>query len=138
VNKDLIELLIDTIGKKPEIDAQSIYQTCESHGYKKGTYTAYLSFLKKAGYVRRVRPEVYAIGRLASNKTIAVNLQRLALHKRELKGVRPESAPKSPQPKVDKLPLREIARAEFTNQQNEITRAVELLKSFGFKVTLSV
>jgi len=102
VNKDLIELLIDTIGKKPEIDAQSIYQTCESHGYKKGTYTAYLSFLKKAGYVRRVRPEVYAIGRLASNKTIAVNLQRLALHKRELKGIRPEIAPKSPSRKLTK------------------------------------
>jgi len=34
--------------------------------------------------------------------------------------------------------MREIARAEFTSQQNEITRAVELLKSFGFKVTLSV
>jgi hypothetical protein len=137
MNKDLIELLIDTIGKNPEIDAQTIYQACESRGYKKGTYTAYLSFLKKAGYVRRVRPEVYAIGRLASNKTIAVNLQRLALHKRAIKGVRPENAPKCPEPKVDKLPLREIAQPEH-DPQNEITRAVELLKSFGFKVTLSV
>jgi hypothetical protein len=138
MNKNLIELITDTVSKRPEVHTETIYNACDSAGYVRGTYTSYLSLMKKAGYIRRVKPQVYAIGKPASTQTIALNLQRLALHKRDIKGVLPQNAPvENKQVKKTtslftepKTPFADIHRAR------KITEAVDLLKSYGIKVTL--
>ena len=139
MNKALIELITDTVSKRNEVHTETIYNACEAAGYVRGTYTSYLSLMKKAGYIRRVKPQVYAIGRPASTHTIALNLQRLAIHKKEIKGVSPQNTPiESEQVKTQSLfkystPFKSKESIEFWSRVNE---AVDLLKSYGIKVTL--
>lgn len=139
MNKNLIELITDTVSKRPEVHTETIYNACEAAGYVRGTYTSYLSLMKKAGYIRRVKPQVYAIGRPASTQTIALNLQRLAIHKKAIKGVSPQNAPiETEQVKTQSLfkystPFKSQESIEFWSRVNE---AVDLLKSYGIKVTL--
>jgi len=89
MNKELIELIINALSKGAEMNAYDLYEICEADGYKRGTYTSYLSMMKKAGYIRRVKPRVYAIGKMASTTTIDHNLRRLSLHNKQF-GLTPE------------------------------------------------
>jgi len=138
MNKELIELITDTVSKRTEVDAVTIYNVCESRGYVRGTYTSYISMLKKAGYLRRVKEAVYAIGRPASTQTIALNLQRLQLHK---KGVRPESPRNAPKAVTKSNQLQQVTTDEPTESMEAIRgrrvgEAIEVLKSYGIRVTL--
>ena len=141
MNKALIELITDTVSKRNEVHTETLYNACEAAGYVRGTYTSYLSMMKKAGYIRRVKPQVYAIGRPASSHTIALNLQRLAIHKKEIKGVSPQNAPIENkasnllQPVTTNEQISKNVLAEF-KRNKEIMEAVDLLKSYGIKVTL--
>jgi hypothetical protein len=139
MNKELIELITDTVSKGNEVDVLTIYVVCEAQGFVRGTYTSYISMMKKAGYLRRVKHGVYAIGRPASAQTIALNLQRLMLHK---KGVPPKMPRNAPKP-VSSFPVvtsnEEFAKellSEYNTAKSDLLRAVEVLKSFGFKVTI--
>lgn len=142
MNKELIELITDTISKRNEVETATIYNACEARGFVRGTYTSYISMMKKAGYLRRVKHQVYAIGRPASAQTIALNLQRLQLHK---KGVSPKMPPNAPKPteRVNPFPKvtsnEEFAKqvlSEVSNAKADLFRAVDVLKSYGFKVTI--
>ena len=129
MNKELIELITDTVSKRNEVDALSIYNACENRGFVRGTYTSYISMMKKAGYLRRVKPQVYAIGKPASAQTIALNLQRLVIHKKQIRS------------ETEAKPKQMIANANFykptlANEPDTIMRAVALLKSYGAKVTI--
>lgn len=132
MNKELIELITDTVSKRTEVDALSIYNACETRGFVRGTYTSYISMMKKAGYLRRVKPQVYAIGRPASAQTIALNLQRLQLHK---KGVSPKMPPNAPEPKkthqIEPEPMPPVKSAT-----ERMMEAIHVLKSFDLKVTI--
>lgn len=129
MNKELIELITDTVSKRTEVDALSIYNACENRGFVRGTYTSYISMMKKAGYLRRVKPQVYAIGKPASAQTIALNLQRLVIHKKQTRS------------ETEAKPKQMVANANFdkptlANEPDAIMRAVALLKSYGAKVTI--
>jgi len=138
MNKELIELITDTVSKRNEVDALSIYNACENRGYVRGTYTSYISMMKKAGYLRRVKEAVYAIGRPASTQTIALNLQRLQLHKKD---VRPKTPQNDPKPINKSNLLQQVTTNEPTESMEAIRgrrvgEAIEVLKSYGIKVTL--
>ena len=83
MNKQLIELIINALSNGAEMHAYDLYELCERDGYKRGTYTSYISMMKKAGYLRRVKPRVYAIGKMASTTTIDHNLRRLSMHNKQ-------------------------------------------------------
>lgn len=127
MNKELIELIINALTSGKELDAYALYEICEQSGYKRGTYTSYLSMMKKAGYVRRVKPRTYAIGKMASTTTIDHNLRRLSLHNKQF----------TPTPEQKKAAKMEPLPAEpFVPKSTRILDAVDLLKSYGIKVTL--
>lgn len=127
MNKELIELIINALSNGKELDAYSLYEICEESGYKRGTYTSYLSLLKKAGYVRRVKPRTYAIGKMASTTTIDHNLRRLSLHNKQF-------APTPEQKKAAKMEPEPLP--PFTPVSTQIMDAVAVLKSYGLKVTI--
>jgi hypothetical protein len=137
MNKELIELITDTVSKRNEVEALTIYNACENRGFIRGTYTSYISMMKKAGYLRRVKPQVYAIGRPASAQTIALNLQRLQLHK---KGVRPELPRNAPNKSNQLQPVTTNEQPEMVEPSipvsKQIMDAVAVLKSYRIKVTL--
>ena len=138
MNKELIELITDTVSKRTEVDALSIYNACETRGFVRGTYTSYISMMKKAGYLRRVKPQVYAIGRPASAQTIALNLQRLQLHK---KGVSPKMPPNAPEPKPKEVHLatgtiEPVLKDNYAMRGHRFYEAIQVLKSYDIKVTL--
>jgi hypothetical protein len=118
--------------------------------------------MKKAGYLRRVKPQVYAIGRPASAQTIALNLQRLQLHK---KGVLPRNAPVENEQVERKKPSESLLKKPYVpfknldnsteiqkvidnnensvkselakfNRNQAIMDAVGVLKSYGLKITI--
>lgn len=132
MNKNLIELITDTVSKRNEVHTETIYNACEAAGYVRGTYTSYLSLMKKAGYIRRVKPQIYAIGRPASAHTIALNLQRLAIHKKATKGVSPQNAPiENKATKMEPEPMPPVKSAN-----ERMMEAIRVLKSFDLKVTI--
>jgi hypothetical protein len=162
MNKELIELITDTVSKRAEVETATIYNACEARGFVRGTYTSYISMMKKAGYLRRVKPQVYAIGRPASAQTIALNLQRLQLHK---KGVRPQNAPVENEQVERKKPSESLLKKPYVpfknldnsteiqkvidnnensvkselakfNRNQAIMDAVGVLKSYGLKITI--
>jgi hypothetical protein len=128
MNRELIELITDTVSKRNEIDALSIYNACENRGFVRGTYTSYISMMKKAGYLRRVKPQVYAIGKPASAQTIALNLQRLTMYKKGM----PQ---KNFKPK-DPITLPSVENLTDGNAYDRMLGAIRVLKSFGLKVTI--
>ena len=127
MNKELIELIINALSNGQELDAYALYKICEKAGYKRGTYTSYLSMMKKAGYVRRVKPRTYAIGKMASTTTIDHNLRRLSLHNKQFAAT-PEQKKAA---KMEPEPLQ-----PFTPVSTQIMDAVAVLKSYGLKVTI--
>ena len=146
MNKELIELISDTVSKGNEVDVLTIYVVCEAQGFVRGTYTSYISMMKKAGYLRRVKHGVYAIGRPASAQTIALNLQRLILHK---KGVLPRNAPVENEQVERKKPSESLFKKPYTPFKTEpeelkplkpaherMMDAIRVLKSFDLKVTI--
>lgn len=133
MNKELIELITDSVSKKNEVETGTIYEACEARGFVRGTYTSYISMMKKAGYLRRVKHQVYAIGRPASARTIALNLQRLILHKKGIPAQASRNAPKQTEA---------ITEPETSGESPEAIRgrrvgeAIEVLKMYGIKITL--
>ena len=138
MNKELIELITDTVSKRAEVETATIYNACEARGFVRGTYTSYISMMKKAGYLRRVKPQVYAIGRPASAQTIALNLQRLELHKKGVPPKMPRNAPKpvSSFPVVTDNDAYAKTSLEIFNRNQAIMDAVAVLKSYGLKITI--
>ena len=135
MNKNLIELITDTVSKRNEVHTETIYNACDAAGYVRGTYTSYLSLMKKAGYLRRVKPQVYAIGRPASAHTIALNLQRLAIHKKATKGVSPQNAPiETERVKPAKMETEPMPPVKSATER--MMEAIRVLKSFDLKVTI--
>jgi hypothetical protein len=140
MNKELIELITDTVSKRAEVETATIYNACEARGFIRGTYTSYISMMKKAGYLRRVKHQVYAIGRPASAQTIALNLQRLILHKKGVPPKMPRNAPKQVDPgnllqPVTTEPTESIESMEAIRGRR-VGEAIEVLKSYGIKITL--
>jgi hypothetical protein len=146
MNRELIELITDTVSKRAEVETATIYNACEARGFVRGTYTSYISMMKKAGYLRRVKPQVYAIGRPASAQTIALNLQRLQLHK---KGVLPRNAPVENEQVERKKPSESLLKKPhlpfktepevvepFKPAHERMMDAIRVLKSFDLKVTI--
>lgn len=127
MNKQLIELIINALSNGAEMHAYDLYELCERDGYKRGTYTSYISMMKKAGYLRRVKPRVYAIGKMASTTTIDHNLRRLSLHKKHF-------APTPEQKKA--LKMEPLPAEPFVSKSTQIIDAIGVLKSYGIKVTL--
>ena len=130
MNKELIELITDSVSEKNEVETGTIYEACEARGFVRGTYTSYISMMKKAGYLRRVKDKVYAIGRPASARTIALNLQRLILHKKGIPAQAPRNTPKQPKAIIEP----QTSGEEVEPIQVKIKNAIDLLKSNGYKI----
>lgn len=127
MNKELIELIINALSNGKQMDAYELYKICEKAGYKRGTYTSYLSIMKKAGYVKRVKPRVYAIGKMASTTTIDHNLRRLSLHNKQFAQT-PEQK-KAAHMEPEALP-------PVKSATERMMEAIGVLKSFDLKVTI--
>jgi hypothetical protein len=127
MNKELIELIINALTNEKMLHAQNIYQICEKAGYKRGTYTSYLSMMKKAGYVRRIKPQVYALGKMASTTTIDHNLRRLSLHNKQF-------TPTPEQKKAAKMVSETFESLKPASER--MMDAIRVLKSFDLKVTI--
>lgn len=135
MNKELIELITDSVSKKSEVETGTIYEACEARGFVRGTYTSYISMMKKAGYLRRVKHQVYAIGRPASARTIALNLQRLILHKKGIPTQAPRNATKPTEP-INEIQPPTNEESPEAIRGRRVGEAIEVLKMYGIKITL--